>query len=123
MSLMHLYMHEMWLILLTKPLNVLPLCEITSNFIAQRGHRHPDPFCHRFGIFDANVRFRRVCVLHSAVALRPPSTPTACLNHFRIRADRVQGNQIHSGTLWTLGFPKMYMATLGYKGKVSLLKL
>ena len=36
MSLMQLYMHEMWLILMTKPLNVLPLCEITSTFIAQR---------------------------------------------------------------------------------------
>ena len=40
MSLMQLYMHEMWLILMTKPLNVLPLCEITSTFIAH-GRRIP----------------------------------------------------------------------------------
>ena len=33
------------------------------------------------------------------------------------------GNQIHSSTLWTLGFPKMYLGTLGYKGKITLYKL
>ena len=27
-------------------------------------------------------------------------------------------NQILSSNLWTLRFPKMYMGTLGYKGKI-----
>ena len=40
-----------------------------------------------------------------------------------VRTPVSKGNQIHSSTLWTLRYPKMYMATLGYKGKVSLLKL
>ena len=30
------------------------------------------------------------------------------------------GNQIHRVNVWTLGIPKMYMGTLGYKGQISL---
>ena len=30
------------------------------------------------------------------------------------------GNKVHSGTQWTMGIPKMYMATLGYNVQLSL---
>ena len=43
------------------------------------------------------------------------------LKKSRVRNPVSKGNQVHCRTLWTLGFPKMYMVTLGYKGKASLL--
>ena len=45
------------------------------------------------------------------------------LTSVRGRTDGVQGNQIHSSNLWTLGILKMYMGALDYKGKTSFLKL
>ena len=51
------------------------------------------------------------------------SLPHRVLTKSRVRTPVSKGNKIYSITLWTLRYPKMYMATLGYKGKVSLLKL
>ena len=55
-----------------------------------------------------------VGIFSSAVA----ATTHRVLTRSRVRTPMSKGNQIHSSTLWSLRFPKMYMATLGYKGNV-----
>ena len=52
-----------------------------------------------------------------------PGTAHSVLKKSTVRTPVSKGHQIHSSTLWTLRYPKMYITTLGYKGKVSLLKL
>ena len=36
----------------------------------------------------------------------------------RLRLPMFPRNQMHSSSLWVLRFPKMYVTTLGYKGKI-----
>ena len=47
-------------------------------------------------------------------------SPHSVLTNFRVRTCDSQGNQMHSGILWTLGIPKMYMRTLGYNVQIPL---
>ena len=65
-------------------------------------------------IKEINVGCHSLSALRKSSAAISCSEATACLNKSRIRTGGAQGNQIHSSTLWTLGFLKMYMGTLGY---------
>ena len=40
------------------------------------------------------------------------------LTNIRVRTRGSQGNQMHSGILWTQGIPKMYIRTLGYNVQI-----
>ena len=44
--------------------------------------------------------------------------PHCVLTKSGIRTPVSSGNLMRSSTLWTLRFPKMYMGTLSYKGKI-----
>ena len=50
--------------------------------------------------------------------LFPAAGPRSVLTNLRVRTPGSQGNQMHSGILWTLGIPKMYMRTLGYNVQI-----
>ena len=52
----------------------------------------------------------------AAKAYRPD--PRRVLTSSRVRNVMKRGNQIHSVDVFTLGIPKMYMGTLGYKVQI-----
>ena len=69
-----------------------------------RNSLRPRPSMERLRGAHARAWTRRLEGAHSVL--------TKC----RVRTPVSKGNQIHSVTLWTLRFRKMYMATPGYKG-------
>ena len=68
----------------------------------------------------SDVQGRKEAMYSVDATQRKGEEPRSVLTFLSVRTGGVQGNQIHSSNIWTLGIPKMYMRPLGYNVQISL---